>query len=168
MVVRRVGAAVVVAVLAVGVAGCVDERTSVSDACRLIDRGLAAHLVGGPGKGVAARSAVDSWRCGWQSSQGGVLDLNVRVFKVRKYEDDVRQARRAYLAQVPVGSCTRIKGLAGQVCWSGDDRRLEVTVRRHDVLAHISYQGLRPALRRGNVKNADIAKLLAQNLMKHL
>jgi hypothetical protein len=157
-----------VGVLALTLAGCGDkyQRTSVTDACRLLDRSLVAQLTGG-GRGYGARRGPGYWTCGWRSGEGVTLDLGIQVFTSRRYGDDVRTARRAYGEFSRPGGYAPIKNIDGTACWHEGAARIEVLLDRYDVVARITYSGRRPAARE-HVKSAEIARLLAENLVKHL
>jgi hypothetical protein len=154
------------------IAGCGDkyQRSTVSDACKLLDRSLVRQLTG-EGRGKGDPFGAGSWGCRWDAGQGVALDLDVRVFKSRHYRDDVRAARRMYHQMsrpaVVRTRFTPIKNVDGSACWREDGRRMEVFVRRYEVFARIFYSGYREAARE-HVKNPDIARLLAENLMHHL
>ena len=167
---RGLGSMAIGVVLLLGGCGDKYERTTVSDPCRLLDRSLARHLTG-DGKGTGNAFGSGSWGCAWRDGQGVTLYLDLRVFKSQRYRDDVRTARRTYeqMTRPGVGRprFSPMKNVDGLASWREDAQGMEVFVRRYDVVARLSYSGLRPEARK-HVKSADIARLLAENLMRHL
>jgi hypothetical protein len=164
------GWAAIGVVLAIGGCGDKYERTTVSDPCKLLDRSLVRQLTG-EGRGTGDAFGAGSWGCRWNADQRAALYLDLRVFKSRRYRDDLRTSRRTYeqMTRSAVGRTrfTPIKNVDGWACWREDPQGMEVFVRRYEVVARISYSGHREAARE-HVKSPDIARLLAENLMLHL
>jgi hypothetical protein len=158
-----------IAVFALALIGCSDkyQRTSVTDPCRLLDRSLVAQLVGGDGRGRGAGPAPGHWTCGWRSREGVTLDLAIQVFVSRHYNDDVRAARQSYAGLTWQSAHTPIKNIDGTACWQEDAAGMHLLLNRYDVVARIAYSGRRPAARK-HVKSTEIARLLAENLVRHL
>ncbi|MFL6054213.1 MAG: hypothetical protein ACJ72W_15025 [Actinoallomurus sp.] len=136
----------------------------------MLDRSLVWQLTG-EGGGAGDTFGAGSWGCRWNADQGAALYLDLRVFKSRRYREDVRTARRTYEQMTrPAVGRTRfspIKNVDGLACWRKDAGAMEVFVRRYEVVARISYSGHREAAQE-HVKSPDIARLLAENLMDHL
>ncbi|MCO6006299.1 hypothetical protein NE236_15010 [Actinoallomurus purpureus] len=136
----------------------------------MLDRSLVRHLTG-KSQGTGDTFGAGSWGCRWNDEQGVALYLDLRVFKSKRYRDDLRTARSTYDQMTRPGAgrarFTRIKNVDGLACWREDAQGMEIFVRRYDVVARISSPGLRPAARK-HVKTAEIARLLAENLMHHL